>query len=43
MLDEKSNEIGENLYDNLDNQMGEEMVKVSYKGVNNDEVPPEEF
>ena len=27
----------------LDNQMGEEMVKVSYKGVNNDEVPPEEF
>ena len=44
MSDEKSNEKGENLDDNsLNNQIGEEMVEVSDKGVNTDELPPEEL
>ena len=44
MLDEKTNEIGENLDDNSpDNQMGEELIEVSNEGVNTDELPPEEL
>ena len=44
MSDEKSNEKGENLDDNsVNNQIGEEMVEVSDKGVNTDELPPEEL